>query len=285
MDPASAVAFPGRHCATIHRCSDSVVTSFSPHPAPAVMRLRGVTKVYPAPARGDGVRAVESVDLDIQLGETLVLVGESGCGKSSILRLINRMEEPTAGSLHFEDVDLSTIAPTELRRRIGYVQQTGGLLPHWSIERNVALVLELLGWPRDRRRRRARELLELVGLEPDAYEDRYPRQLSGGQRQRVAVARALAADPPLVLLDEPFGALDAITRTEVRQTFKRLRASREQTAVIVTHDLDEAFQLSDRIAVMRRGRLLQTATPQELVERPADPYVSELLDRSGVARS
>ena len=249
------------------------------------MRLRGVTKVYPATTRGDDVRAVESVDLDIQLGETLVLVGESGCGKSSILRLINRMEEPTAGSLFFENVDLSTIAPTELRRRIGYVQQTGGLLPHWSIERNVALVPELLGWSRDRRRRRARELLELVGLSPDAYADRYPRQLSGGQRQRVAVARALAADPPLVLLDEPFGALDAITRTEVRQTFKRLRASREQTAVIVTHDLDEAFQLSDRIAVMRRGRLLQTATPQELVERPAEPYVSELLDRSGVARS
>ena len=269
----------------IRRCSDSVVTSSSPNPAPAVMRLRGVTKVYPAPTRGDDVRAVESVDLDIELGETLVLVGESGCGKSSILRLINRMEEPTAGSLFFEDVDLSTIAPTELRRRIGYVQQTGGLLPHWSIERNVGLVPQLLGWSRDRRRRRARELLELVGLPPGAYADRYPRQLSGGQRQRVAVARALAADPPLVLLDEPFGALDAITRTEVRQTFKRLRASREQTAVIVTHNLDEAFQLSDRIAVMRRGRLLQTATPRELVERPADPYVSELLDRSGVARS
>ena len=269
----------------IRRCSDSVVTSSSPNPAPAVMRLRGVTKVYPAPTRGDDVRAVESVDLDIELGETLVLVGESGCGKSSILRLINRMEEPTAGSLFFEDVDLSTIAPTELRRRIGYVQQTGGLLPHWSIERNVGLVPQLLGWSRARRRRRARELLELVGLPPGAYADRYPRQLSGGQRQRVAVARALAADPPLVLLDEPFGALDAITRTEVRQTFKRLRASREQTAVIVTHDLDEAFQLSDRIAVMRRGRLLQTATPRELVERPADPYVSELLDRSGVARS
>ena len=244
------------------------------------MRLRGVTKVYPAPTRADDVRAVDDVDLDIVLGETLVLVGESGCGKSSILRLINRMEEPTAGSLFFEDVDLSTIQPTELRRRIGYVQQTGGLLPHWSIERNVALVPELLGWSRSRRRGRARELLELVGLPPGAYAERYPRQLSGGQRQRVAVARALAADPPLVLLDEPFGALDAITRAEVRQTFTRLRASRKQTAVVVTHDLDEAFQLSDRIAVMQRGRLLQTASPQELVERPADPYVRALLDRS-----
>jgi len=248
------------------------------------MRLRGVTKVYPAPRRADDVRAVDNVDLDIELGETLVLVGESGCGKSSILRLINRMEEPTAGSLFLENVDLSTMPPTELRRRIGYVQQTGGLLPHWSIERNVALVPELLGWSRGRRRGRARELLELVGLPPDAYAERYPRQLSGGQRQRVAVARALAADPPLVLLDEPFGALDAITRAEVRQTFKRLRASGKQTAVIVTHDLDEAFQLSDRIAVMRKGRLLQTATSRELVERPADPYVRELLDRSGVVQ-
>ena len=258
----------------------SVVPSSDLSSAPAVMRLRGVSKVYPATAGADEVIAVDGADLKILEGETLALVGESGCGKSSLLRLLNRMEEPTIGDLYFGDAELSTFEPTALRRRIGYVQQTGGLLPHWTVQRNVGLVPELLGWPKQRRQRRAGELLRLVGLPPATYGARYPRELSGGERQRVAVARALAADPPLVLLDEPFGALDAITRADVQQTFMRLRASREQTAVIVTHDLDEAFLLADRIAVMRRGRLLQTAPPRELIDRPADPYVGELLDRA-----
>lgn len=244
------------------------------------MRLRGVSKVYPGAGSADEVTAVDGADLEILEGETLALVGESGCGKSSLLRLLNRMEEPTAGDLYFGDAALSTFEPTALRRRIGYVQQTGGLLPHWTVRRNVGLVPELLGWPKERRRKRAEELLRLVGLPAATYAARYPRELSGGERQRVAVARALAADPPLVLLDEPFGALDAITRGDVQQTFMRLRASREQTAVIVTHDLDEAFLLADRIAVMRRGRLLQTAPPRELIDSPADPYVGELLDRA-----
>ena len=258
-----------------------VVPPSDPSLAPAVMRLRGVSKVYPGAADADPVTAVDGVDLAILEGETLALVGESGCGKSSMLRLLNRMDEPTGGELYFGEAALSTFEPTALRRRIGYVQQTGGLLPHWTVERNVGLVPELLGWPRDRRQRRADELLGLVGLPIAAYGARYPRELSGGERQRVAVARALAADPPLVLLDEPFGALDAITRADVQETFMRLRASRQQTAVIVTHDLDEALLLADRIAVMRRGRLLQTAPPRELLDRPADPYVRELLDRAG----
>ncbi|MXX60309.1 MAG: ATP-binding cassette domain-containing protein [Holophagales bacterium] len=245
------------------------------------MRLRGVSKVYPAANGVSEVTAVDGADLEILEGETLALVGESGCGKSSLLRLLNRMEEPTGGDLYFGDVELSSFEPTALRRRIGYVQQTGGLLPHWTVQRNVGLVPELLGWPKERRQRRTEELLRLVGLPIATYGARYPRELSGGERQRVAVARALAANPPLLLLDEPFGALDAITRADVQQTFMRLRTSREQTAVIVTHDLDEAFLLADRIAVMRRGRLLQTAPPRELIGRPADPYVSELLDRGG----
>jgi osmoprotectant transport system ATP-binding protein len=248
-----------------------------------VLQAVGVEKRYPG-----GVVALRGVDLEVSPGETLVLVGESGCGKSTLLRLFNRLHEPTRGELFFEGRPLGELDPVALRRQIGYVQQDGGLLPHWSVARNVELVPELLGWPRERRRRRRDELLELVGLDPDRYASRYPGELSGGQRQRVAVARALAADPHLVLLDEPFGALDAITRHDLQGEFDRLRRRLGQTTVLVTHDLDEAFRLADRIAILRDGKILRLEVPERLAEPSGDPsaddYVTRLLESArGVA--
>jgi osmoprotectant transport system ATP-binding protein len=210
-------------------------------------------------------------------GETVALVGESGSGKTTLLRTFNRMIEPSAGAVRIEGKPAADLDPIALRRRIGYVPQDGGLIPHWRVERNVELVPRLLGWDRDRRRERTREMLELVGLS-EAQAGRYPAELSGGQRQRVAFARALAADPPLILLDEPFGALDALTRLELHRQFLELKSRLAKTAVLVTHDLGEAFRLADRIGVMRGGRLLQLGAPKELEERPADPYVSALLE-------
>jgi osmoprotectant transport system ATP-binding protein len=192
--------------------------------------------------------------------------------------MFNRMVEPSAGVVRVEGQPVAELDPIALRRRIGYVQQDGGLLPHWRVERNVELVPRLLGWDRERRQARAREMLHLVGLAPDVYASRYPAELSGGQRQRVAFARALAADPPIILLDEPFGALDALTRLELHRQFLDLQRTLGKTMVLVTHDLAEAFRLAQRIGVMRGGRILQLGPAEELVERPADPYVRELLE-------
>ena len=211
-------------------------------------------------------------------GETLALVGESGSGKTTLLRLFNRMVDPSEGEVRVDGRPVSELDPIALRRGIGYVAQDGGLIPHWRVERNVDLVPRLLGWDADRRKARVREMLELVGLSPDIHAPRYPAELSGGQRQRVALARALAADPPVVLLDEPFGALDALTRLELHRQFLELRKTLGKTLVLVTHDLAEAFRLANRIAVMRGGRILQIGAPEELAERPADPYVRALLD-------
>jgi len=231
-----------------------------------------VAKTY-----GDGTAALAGVTLAVHPGETVALVGESGSGKTTLLRTFNRMIEPSAGAVRIEGKPAADLDPIVLRRRIGYVPQDGGLIPHWRVERNVELVPRLLGWDRDRRRQRTREMLELVGLSA-AQGSRYPAELSGGQRQRVAFARALAADPPLILLDEPFGALDALTRLELHRQFLELKGRLAKTAVLVTHDLGEAFRLADRIGVMRAGHLLQLGVPQELEERPADPYVSALLE-------
>jgi osmoprotectant transport system ATP-binding protein len=236
-----------------------------------LLEARDVTKTYP------GIRALDEINLTVEAGETLVLVGESGCGKTTLLRLFNRLEEPSAGEIRINGRPAREVEPVELRRRTGYVQQEGGLLPHWSVGRNVALVPALLGWTSDRQRQRTDELLELVGLPPDRYRHRYPRQLSGGQRQRVAVARALAADPPIILLDEPFGALDALTRLELQDEFTHLQRQLDKTMLLVTHDLQEAFRLGDRIAVMKGGRLAQVAAPAQLIRQPADDYVRALL--------
>jgi osmoprotectant transport system ATP-binding protein len=239
---------------------------------PADLAAQDVVKTYP-----DGTRALAGVSLEVRAGETLALVGESGSGKTTLLRLFNRMVEPTSGQVRVAGRPAADLDPIVLRRGIGYVPQDGGLLPHWRIGRNVELVTRLLGWERGRREERRTEMLRLVGLDPAVHAGRYPRELSGGQRQRVAFARALAADPPVVLLDEPFGALDALTRLELHRQFLDLKRRLHKTMVLVTHDLGEAFRLADRIGVMRQGRLLQLGTPAELAAHPADGYVSELL--------
>ncbi len=241
-------------------------------PAPA-LETTAVSKTYP-----DGTAALADVSLAVAAGETVALVGESGSGKTTLLRMFNRMAEPTSGTVRVEGLPVAEADPFALRRRIGYVPQDGGLLPHWRVQKNVELVPRLLGWDAMRRRERAREMLELVGLSAAVHAGRYPAELSGGQRQRVAFARALAADPPILLLDEPFGALDTLTRHELHRQFLDLRARLPKTMVLVTHDLGEAFRLADRIGVMRRGRLLQLGPAEELRERPADPYVRELLE-------
>ncbi len=236
-----------------------------------LLELRGASKSY-----GDTV-ALAPVDLEVRVGETLALIGESGSGKSTLIRLFNRLVEPTSGDVMLGGRPSSSLDAVELRRHIGYVQQDGGLLPHWTVRRNVELVPELLGWDLARRHERSRELLDIVGLEASTYASRYPLELSGGQRQRVAFARALAGDPDLVLLDEPFGALDAITRADLHDQFMALKQRFGKTTILVTHDLAEAFKLADRIGVLKSGRLLQIGTRTELAEQPSDPYVERLL--------
>ena len=246
-------------------------------PAPDEVREAALEVVEVGKTWPDGTRALQDVSFAVAPGETLALVGESGSGKTTLLRMFNRLVEPTAGEARVAGRRTADLDPIALRRRIGYVPQDGGLLPHWRVERNVELVPRLLGWDRRRRGERTREMLELVGLDPGAHAGRYPAELSGGQRQRVAFARALAADPPVVLLDEPFGALDALTRLELHRQFLDLKRRLGKTTVLVTHDLGEAFRLADRIGVMRAGRLLQLGRPEDLVAAPAHDYVRELL--------
>jgi len=227
--------------------------------------------------------ALDDVSLHVPAGACVALVGESGSGKSTLLRCFNRLIDPDAGTVRVDGADVSTIDPVLLRRRIGYVPQDGGLLPHWRVLRNVELVLRLTGDPRSTER--ATSALSLVGLDPRAFGDRWPRELSGGQRQRVAIARALADEPSVVLLDEPFGALDAITRSELQESFASLRTRIGMTCVLVTHDLHEALLLATHIAVLRRGRIEQFASPAALVAEPATEYVRTLLHRARVTQA
>ncbi|RMH05114.1 MAG: ATP-binding cassette domain-containing protein [Nitrospirae bacterium] len=231
-----------------------------------------VTKRY-----ANGVVALQHVSLAVAQGETLVLIGESGSGKTTLLRLFNRMEQPTTGVVRIQGQSVEDMDPITLRRHIGYVQQDGGLLPHWTVQHNIGLVPTLLRWPADHIFQRTSTLLELVNLSPSIYAGRYPAELSGGERQRVAFARALAADPDIVLLDEPFGALDAITRNELQEQFLKIKHTLQKTMVFVTHDLHEAFRLGDRIAILHAGQVRQVDTPQALLEHPADAYVRTLL--------
>lgn len=226
---------------------------------------------------GADVRALQHIDLEVLQGETVVLIGESGSGKTTLLRMLNGLDSPTSGEVRIHGEALQGKDPIEVRRHIGYVQQDGGLLPHWTVEENIGLVPLLLGWDAAQRTSRIHTLLELVHLDPEQYRARYPIELSGGQRQRVAFARALAADPEIVLLDEPFGALDAITRHELQEQFLGLKQHLNKTMVMVTHDIDEALQLGDRIAVLKNGHLLQIGSPTELLHTPAHDYISQLL--------
>jgi osmoprotectant transport system ATP-binding protein len=238
-----------------------------------MIRLDRVAKRYP-----DGTVAVEALSLDVPVGEIAVLVGPSGCGKTTTMRMVNRLVEPTSGRIFVGGKDVTQADPVKLRRGIGYVIQQVGLFPHQTVAANVATVPRLLGWERRRARQRVDELLELVGLEPARHRDRYPHQLSGGQRQRVGVARALAADPPVLLMDEPFGAVDPVARDRLQAEFLRLQEQVEKTVVFVTHDIDEAIRLGDRIAVMREGgRLEQYADPATLLSSPATDFVADFV--------
>ncbi|MGK5442837.1 ABC transporter ATP-binding protein [Micromonospora sp. URMC 105] len=239
----------------------------------ASITLDGIRKRYP-----DGTEAVRELSLEVKAGELVVLIGPSGCGKSTVLRMINRLIEPTGGRILLGDEDITRVDPVKLRRRIGYVIQNVGLFPHQTVHTNVGTVPRLLGWPKERIRRRADELLELVGLDPAQFGRRYPHELSGGQRQRVGVARALAADPVVLLMDEPFSAVDPIVRTRLQEEFLRLQAEVRKTIVLVTHDLDEAVRLGDRIAVLSQGgRLEQYDPPAALLGAPASPFVREFV--------
>lgn len=243
-------------------------------PSPAALEARGVGKTY------GGAVALDAVSLSVASGECVALVGESGSGKTTLLRTFNRMVEPDEGVVLAGGRDLREADPIFVRRRTGYVQQEGGLLPHWTVLDNAALVPRLLGM--EDQEERARGALARIGLPAEEFGARWPRELSGGQRQRVAIARALAAGPEVMLLDEPFGALDAITRSDLQEGFGELRKSLGLTILLVTHDLREAAILADRVAVLRKGRLEQVAVPEALARAPATEYVARLLERAGV---
>jgi osmoprotectant transport system ATP-binding protein len=248
----------------------------------ASIRLDNLTKRYPdSPAP-----AVEDVTLDIAAGETVVLVGPSGCGKSTTLKMINRLIEPTSGRITIGGEDVTGIDPVALRRTIGYAIQATGLFPHMTVAENIALVPKMAGWPRAKVRDRVEEMLHLVGLDPGEFRGRYPRRLSGGQQQRVGVARALAADPPVLLMDEPFGAVDPITRERLQDQLIRLQRELRKTIVFVTHDFDEAIKVGDRIAVLRqRSHIAQFDTPEAILTSPADDFVAGFVGAgAGVKR-
>jgi osmoprotectant transport system ATP-binding protein len=246
-----------------------------------MIRLDGVSKRYP----GASTFAIEELSLDVAPGETVILVGPSGCGKTTTMRLVNRLIEPTSGRILVDGKDVSTVDADELRRHIGYVIQQIGLFPHLTVTANIGMVPRALGWPKRRIAERVDELLTLVGLDPVTFRRRYPKQLSGGQQQRVGVARALAADPPVMLMDEPFGAIDPITRDRLHDEFVALQANIRKTVVIVTHDITEAVKLGDRIAIFAEGgRLAQFDTPARILAEPADEFVASFVGSGAAVR-
>ena len=237
----------------------------------ASIELENLTKRYP----GSADPAVDNVSMEIKAGEIVIFVGPSGCGKSTTLKMINRLIEPTGGRIRIDGEDVTDMDPVKLRRKVGYAIQSSGLFPHMTVAQNIALVPKMIGWSKARIRDRVEEMLDLVGLDPGEFHGRYPRQLSGGQQQRVGVARALAADPPVLLMDEPFGAVDPITRDHLQDELIRLQHELHKTIVFVTHDFDEAIKLGDRIAVLReRSHIAQFDTPEAILTNPADDFVS-----------
>ena len=237
-----------------------------------MIRFEHVTKRY-----ADGTTAVDDLSFDVAEGELVTLVGPSGCGKTTTMKMVNRLIEPTEGRIFLDGDDISAIDPVRLRRRIGYVIQQVGLFTHRTVLENTATVPHLLGWKRGKGRERAAELLDLVGLDPSVYGDRYPEQLSGGQRQRVGVARALAADPPVLLMDEPFGAVDPVVRERLQNEFLKLQEQVRKTVLFVTHDIEEAVRLGDRIAVYGQGSIEQFDSPATVLGAPATPYVADFV--------
>jgi len=252
----------------------------TPPTAGSAISIRGLTKRYPGATKP----AVDAVDLEISPGEFIVLLGPSGCGKTTLLKMINRIYEPTSGSITIDGVNVQSLNAPDLRRHIGYVIQQSGLFPHMKVAANVGVVPNLLKWDAQRTRQRVEELLDLVGLPAENYANRYPAQLSGGEQQRVGLARALAAEPPTMLMDEPFGALDAITRTRLQDELIRIHGQISQTVLFVTHDIEEAVRLADRIVIMRDGGIVQVDTPLAIFSAPADRFVSDLIGANDILR-
>ena len=240
-----------------------------------MIRLEALTRTYATPQ--GTVRAVDGVSFEVGEGETCVLLGPSGCGKTTTLRMINRLVAPTSGKIFLAGRDTDTVDPVLLRRGIGYVIQQIGLFPNMTVAENDGVVPRLLGWDAGRRRARAEELLSMLALPPAQFADRYPNELSGGQAQRVGVARALAVDPPVLLMDEPFAALDPVNREAIQDEFLRMQQKLRKTILFVSHDIDEAVKIADRIAIFHAGRLVQFAAPDELLARPADAFVANFV--------
>lgn len=237
-----------------------------------MIKLENITKIF-----ANGHVAVDQVNLEINNGEFVVLIGSSGCGKTTTMKMINRLIEPTKGRIFIEGKDISQEDPFQLRRSIGYVIQEIGLFPHMTVLENIALVPRLQKWPKEKQISRVEELLEMVGLNGADTMKKYPRQLSGGQRQRVGVARALAVDPPIMLMDEPFGALDPITREQMQDEFIKVQQKVKKTIVFVTHDIDEAFKFADRVAIMDKGKIIQCDTPLNILRNPANNFVRDFV--------
>lgn len=236
-----------------------------------MIRLENLTKIFGT------IPAVNNFSIEINSGEVCVLIGPSGCGKTTLLKMVNRLIEPSSGLIFIDGKDTSRIKPELLRRSIGYAIQSVGLFPHMTVSDNIAVVPHLLRWDKPRIARRVKELIELVGLNPEAVLPRYPGELSGGEAQRIGVARALAADPPLLLMDEPFGAVDPLTRDKLQSQFEQIQKELQKTVILVTHDLDEAIRLADRVAIMRAGELRQFDTPQNVLSKPADKFVHDFV--------
>ncbi|WP_026684774.1 betaine/proline/choline family ABC transporter ATP-binding protein [Heyndrickxia coagulans] len=238
-----------------------------------MLKFDHVSKIYKG-----GKRAVDDLNLEFESGRFIVFIGPSGCGKTTTMKMINRLIEPTEGTIYINGKNIKETDPVKLRREIGYVIQQIGLFPHMTIQQNISLVPRLLKWPEEKQRERAKELLQLVDM-PEEFLDRYPHELSGGQQQRIGVLRALAADQPLILMDEPFGALDPITRDSLQDELKKLQKELGKTIVFVTHDMDEAIKLADQIVIMRDGKLVQTGTPDEILREPANEFVETFIGK------
>ena len=245
-----------------------------------MIKLENVTKVYP-----DGTEAVNNVSFEVKKGEFCVLLGTSGCGKTTTMKLINRLIPLTGGKIYIDGVDNTKMNPNQLRRNIGYAIQEIGLFPHMTVGQNIETVPLLKRWPKAERRARAEELLKLVGMDPAEFLGKYPSELSGGQSQRVGVARALGADPPVLLMDEPFGAIDPITRTGLQDEFLKIQRAIKKTIIFVTHDIFEAVKIADRVALMNEGKLVQYDTPENLIHKPRDQFVADFVGADGAIKT